>query len=75
MRVEVERADREVPLTILKRCEWQTNFCLRTVGGSAKAGVDFEAKEEIISMEAAEQERTINVKVYECKITEDNLEA
>lgn len=45
------------------------------MGGSAKAGVDFEAKEEIISMEAAEQERTINVKVYECKITEDNLEA
>ena len=65
VRYEVSESNEFVSIYVEKRCSEACTFTLRTKDCTATAGEDYEAIDEVITMEASEKERIINIKVHD----------
>ena len=59
LKYEVSESNGHVAITIEKKIAEDVTFWIRTVDGTAKAGEDYEKKNELFTMEAKEKERVI----------------
>ena len=65
MRYEVAESNKCVTITIEKRTPDDFTFWVRTVDETAKAGEDYEEKNELFTMHAEEKERKIQIAIID----------
>jgi len=65
LRYEVSESNGFVTITIEKRIPEDFSFWVRTIDGTAKAGEDYEAKNEFFTMHAQEKEREIKIGIMD----------
>jgi len=65
LRYEVAESNGYVTITIEKRIPEDFSFWIRTMDGTAKAGEDYEAKNEYQTMQAEVREREIKIKIHD----------
>ena len=65
LRYEVAESNEYVTITIEKRVAEDVSFWVRTKDGTAKAGSDYEEKNEFMTMHAGDSVREIKIKIHD----------
>lgn len=65
LRYEVAESNGHVNITIEKKIPEDVTFWVRTIDGTAKAGEDYEEKNELFTMHAGEKEREIKIGIHD----------
>ena len=65
LRYEVSESSGYVTITVEKKIPEDFTFWLRTVDGTAKAGEDYEQKDECMTMGVKEKEREIKIMIHD----------
>jgi len=65
LRYEVAESNGHVTITIEKKIPDDVTFWVRTIDGTAKAGEDYEEKNELFTMHAEEKEREIKIGIHD----------